>query len=148
MSEQENALVEKKTFQEKMADRMREGIGDLMSDEEIKKLVERGIEEVYFTSYTTMGRDRYSGRDRTIRHEAIIPTLAKEIYKDIVTEKAREYLKEKIGNSEDLDAFMRVTIDEIFYDCFKKLVAEILSESMNQMKFSLINQIQNGFNGY
>lgn len=36
------------SFQQKMMDRIRESIGELMTDEELKKIVDRGMEEALF----------------------------------------------------------------------------------------------------
>jgi hypothetical protein len=42
-------IAKSQTFEEKMMERIRTSIGELMSDEDLKKLVERGIEKALFT---------------------------------------------------------------------------------------------------
>lgn len=41
-------VAENKTFEQKMLDRVREGIGDLITDEQLKNLIEKGIDDVFF----------------------------------------------------------------------------------------------------
>lgn len=36
------------SFEQRMKDRIRESIGELISDEELQKMVHRGVEEVFF----------------------------------------------------------------------------------------------------
>lgn len=38
-----------KTFEQKMSDRIKDGIGDLITDEELKKILDRSMEEIFFT---------------------------------------------------------------------------------------------------
>ena len=44
----ENQLAPAKTFQERIADRIRESIGDLITDEDLAEMVTRGIDDVFF----------------------------------------------------------------------------------------------------
>lgn len=44
----EDAIEKPKTFEERMMDKIRDSIGDLMTAEDLKKIVERGVEEALF----------------------------------------------------------------------------------------------------
>lgn len=51
-----NTDIEKaKSFEEKMMDRIRESIGDLMSDDDLKTILERGIEKALFQERSVEG---------------------------------------------------------------------------------------------
>ena len=43
-----NQLVENKTFERRMMDRVKESIGDLMSDDDLRKIVEAGLKDAFF----------------------------------------------------------------------------------------------------
>lgn len=56
-------IQQKQTFEERMMDKIRESIGDLMTQEELKKILERGVEKALFHSRQV--KDGYGGH-RTI----------------------------------------------------------------------------------
>jgi hypothetical protein len=41
-------LAEKKTFQDRMMEKIRTGIGDMITDDELKKLVDEGVHKAFF----------------------------------------------------------------------------------------------------
>jgi len=52
-------IQQKQTFEERMMDKIRESIGDLMTQEELKKILERGVEKALFESRQV--KDCYGG---------------------------------------------------------------------------------------
>ena len=67
-------LAEQQSFQQKMMDRIRESIGELMTDDELKQIVDRGMEEALFkprcfrTSYGS-ANEECSLVDKVIKEE-------------------------------------------------------------------------------
>jgi len=52
-------IVVQKSFEEKMKERIKESIGELITDEELCKLVDRAVEEVFFKERTKSGRNTW-----------------------------------------------------------------------------------------
>jgi hypothetical protein len=73
-----NDIAKEKTFQERMIDRIREDIGKLMTDEELSKIVERAMEEIFFKP--TKVEDGW----RTERRPPFVHKLIKDLLKDAV----------------------------------------------------------------
>jgi hypothetical protein len=66
-------IVPAKTFEQKMMDRIRDSIGDLMSDEDLKKICAAGVEKALFTA--TLKRD---GWNNTREDYSIVEKAARE----------------------------------------------------------------------
>jgi predicted house-cleaning noncanonical NTP pyrophosphatase (MazG superfamily) len=85
-------VVTNETFEMKMSKRIKDSIGDLISDEELTKLVHRGLEEVFFTPRKNPKKSYYNDN-----HPETIPPLIHEIVKEVlqpmVTEAIKEYVK-------------------------------------------------------
>ena len=56
-------VVIAQTFEQKMKARIKEGIGDLISDEELSKMVTRSMEEIFFTPKKNPKKDYYNSRE-------------------------------------------------------------------------------------
>ena len=48
-----NEIATTKSFQDRMKDKIREGIGDLLTDDDLKVLIDKGIDDVFFTTRYT-----------------------------------------------------------------------------------------------
>ena len=59
-----NTIEVKKSFQERMADRVRESIGELMTDDELKIIIERSVNEFLFTERTDPEASGYNKRKK------------------------------------------------------------------------------------
>ena len=89
----ETAVVPQKSFQEKMRDRIKDSIGELMTDEELKDLVNRGLEEAFF-------RERKVTTD-TWGHTKIQPPFLHEILKELLKESVDKHVSDFIDNHPD-----------------------------------------------
>lgn len=85
-----NELTVPQTFEEKMRTRIRESIGELMPDDELSKLVHRGVEDVFFKEVTV--KDPW-GHVLSPR-PGMIYDMVKELLTPRVEAVIREYVKE------------------------------------------------------
>ena len=80
----EKTIVIQKSFQEKMKERIKESIGELMSDEELKNLVDRGLEEAFFRerklNSNSWESDKY---EKPLIHEILKELLRKSVDKHV-----------------------------------------------------------------
>ena len=71
-------VVKAESFEERMKSRIKESIGELITDEELSKLIKRGIEEVFFQE-REVKKSRYSYAEPEFS-----PPLIHEIIKDLI----------------------------------------------------------------
>ena len=86
----EAEIVEHKSFQERLVDRLRESIGDLITDQDLRGFVERGVEEVFFTE--TFVRSTYGGPTETI--PPVIHQMVKEVLKERMAQAVADWLRD------------------------------------------------------
>lgn len=84
-----NNLALTLSFQEKIKERIRESMGDLISDEDLESIVRAGIDDVFFTT-RFVDDGRYNKKE--------IPPLINTMVAELLTERMnmiiREWLKE------------------------------------------------------
>lgn len=111
-----NELVESKSFNEKMRDRIKESIGDLLSDEDLTKIVDEGIRMVFFQPYNTI--DKWGAK---VEHLPLIVTVVKELLTSRVNEKADQWFAENPDKvSEILDQVIRDGIVKMVMSSFEE----------------------------
>ena len=87
-----NQIASTQTFEERMTARIKESIGDLITDEELGKIVNRGLEEVFFKEKHE--QDSW-GRPETQ------PALIHKIVKDCMLEKVNNAVSQWINSHPD-----------------------------------------------
>lgn len=91
------------TFQEKIRDRIRDSIGDLISNEELQKLVETGIHQTFFQQRPPL-HTGYNNPDR----EPLMHELIKEIYLKEIQAHAEAQVKAFLAeNSEQVEQMVK-----------------------------------------
>ena len=93
-------VAKQKTYEDKLRDRIRESVGELMTDEDLKKLIERGVEGFLFEERRVSGR-----------YNDYIPPLMQEIVDSYLKERMEIEVKKWIKDNEDK---FEKTIKEIF----------------------------------
>lgn len=68
-----NEVVQAKTLQERVGERIRDQIGDLLTDDDLKKLVDTALQEAFF-------KDRRVGEDRYGRFDTKPPLLVEHVH--------------------------------------------------------------------
>lgn len=121
-------------FEERILGRIRESIGELMTDEELKAIIERGVEKVFFEP--TEVRSGYS----TTTKPALIDGILQELLKDQVFKLVSAYIKE--NNEEVIEA-----IEKIIKQGMGKALLDAITWQfqfdLDNFKNSVMNTIQN-----
>lgn len=129
-----NAIIENKSFQEKMNDRIRDSIGDLLSDEDLQKLVERGMEEVFFRGRIVM--DNY----RQIEKPCLIHAMVQEHIKPIVEAEVKVFIDE---NRELVADVVKQTLEVGAGSMLLKAMDKMFNNSLANYQGMLINDLRN-----
>ena len=134
-------IVQSKTFEERMKERIRDSIGDLISDEDLSKMVDRSLEEVFFKERANPKRTSYynSGEPDTL------PPLLHDIVKTAMTEQVSEAVKEYIANNrEQVDATIKTVLEQGMGNALISAMNGVFSTQLSSLQVNLANQ----FNSY
>jgi hypothetical protein len=128
MSEQ---LDTPKTFEQKVEDKIRDSIGDLIDAESLRKIIERGMENIFFKEKEI--QDRWGSN---IRKEApYAAQLADRILREEVTKKIDTWL------AEHPDAIAKA-VEQAMAKGITSVVTEVLDDRMRWMFNNLLSQAQ------
>lgn len=98
-------VITNETFETKLRNKIKDSIGDLISNDDLSKLVHRSLEEVFFTPRKNPNRSYYNSNEP----DTIAPLLhdiVKETLQPMVTEVIKEYITK--NNDEVLKAVKEV----------------------------------------
>lgn len=84
-------IVEQKSFQERMKDRIKDSIGELMTDDELSKIVSRSMEEIFFKPMTV--KDGYHTRQE--------PPFVHQLLKELLVVEVRKAVSEYIADHKE-----------------------------------------------
>jgi hypothetical protein len=102
-------IVESKTFEQRMKERIRDSIGDLISDEDLTKMVDRSLEEVFFKPRPNPKYASYYNAGEP----ATIPPLLHELVKEVMVANVQAAVREWIGsNQEEVNAIIQKVVQE------------------------------------
>jgi len=80
------AIDAQRSFQEKMHDKIRDSIGDLISNEELKVLVDKAVQELFFTERRIPGSNSWDSNNAE-------PPLIHEIVEELLMETVQDIVK-------------------------------------------------------
>lgn len=133
-------IVQSKTFEERMKERIRDSIGDLISDEDLGKMVDRSLEEVFFKERANPKRSSYynSGEPDTL------PPLLHEIVKTAMTEQVSEAVKEYIANNRDqVDTTIKTVLEQGMGNALVSALNGLFAYQLSSLQTNLSNQFNN-----
>lgn len=128
-------VVVTKSFDERMMDMMRENVGGLFTPEDLKKIVERGIEKLFFEARLTnssYGRNDYKA------------SLSEELVEKHIKEQVRIAIAEWIQNNpEKILPIIENAINKGITTHIMNAVENFFSNTFWQFGEQLKQQIQN-----
>lgn len=129
------SIVENKTFEERMKDRIKDSIGDLITDEDLTKLVNTGINDVFFKK--TRIQKGYNSEEG--------PALIESIVKDLLEEKIRIFAQQYVSlhEKEVLEAIDKVT-KEGAGAAILAAITSTFSSQLYQLESNIRSSFQNG----
>ena len=135
MTDETTAMVPTKTFEERMRDRIRDSIGELMSDEDLQKIIERGIDDVFFKAH----REPY-GSYNTRETPPLIHAIVKEVLDKQMKEAVAAWLK--THEADVLHAVARC-IQEGAGTAVIKALNWQMENAMDRLRTDIFSKIQN-----
>jgi len=133
-------IVESKTFEQRMKERIRDSIGDLISDEDLTKMVDRSLEEVFFKPRPNPKHAAYynSGEPATI------PPLLHELVKEVMESQVQLAIKEYIGShTEEVNAIIQKVVQEGIGAAVLGAMNSMFSHQLSNFQANITNQFNN-----
>jgi len=134
-----NEIVKSESFEDKMKNRLKESIGDLITDEDLTKLVNKAVEEVFFTG----GRKTISGGMYPTYKD--IPPLLHGIVENALKEQIKQIAEVWVTENQ---LAITAMLDQIIKDGAATMMMEAFNNmfqgQLSNLKFNIENQIQNG----
>lgn len=131
-----NELTVKQSFEQNMKDRIRESIGELIPDEELSKLIHRGIEESFFKE--NIVRDSY-GREMR-RDKSIIHSITKELLEPKIKEIVSEYVKE---HNDEVMAQVKEVLLKGIGEAVLRGIASLFTSEFQEIEYRISDKIRN-----
>jgi DNA-binding protein Fis len=123
------------TFAEKMMNKVKESIGDLITDEELKLLIEKGIQTAFFEPHYEL--DRYNSLN--IKREPLMSSIVKECLNKQVELAVKDYFA---SNPEEVKSLVDQVLREGLTKCVLQVMDNKLQNSMFQMRDSISNMLR------
>lgn len=101
-----NEIQTPQSFEERVKEHFRNAIGELLTDEEILKITQKSMDEIFFKEKVIQKNGYYAGTE-------VIPCLAHKIVKELVEEQIKDAIKEYIkSNNEELQKIIKETLEK------------------------------------
>lgn len=120
------AIETTKNFQEKMFEKIRDQMGDLLTDEDLKRLVNTAVQKAFFEPRTQKSPGGW--------HDVTLPPLFIETITDELKPRMEEAAKEWIKNHPD-------EVSKAINDVIGKGFTKIILGYMDQISFGHMNQL-------
>ena len=126
-------LTKADTFQQRMFERIRESMGELLSEGDLKELLEKAIEKSFFEERIVQSSSYYSGNQKK-------PSL----FQELVTEQIQPMMEKAItawlqDNSEQVTS----TIDAVLKDGLLSALSKAIEQKMQIPVLNLRTEISN-----
>ena len=130
-----NNIIEKqKSFQDRIKDRIKDSIGELMTDEELSKIVSRATEDIFFKP--TEVKDRY----HTKTEPPFIYGLIKELLQSEVNKATKEYF---LRNKDLLSEQINVIVSDGIGNAVLKSLTRVFQQDIFDLEMRFQNSINN-----
>ena len=130
------ALQEQQSFQDRMQEKIRDGIGEWMTDEELAEVVKRGIDEVFFEGKIT--RNDYG---RSTMEPPLIHQVVKEVLGPRMNAAVSTWLSE---HDEAVNEAVSEAVRDGIAQALVSAVNSYFEQAMNQLRYDIENKLRDG----
>lgn len=122
------------SFEDKMKARIKDGIGDLITDEELSKMLNRSMEEVFFKRPLIMNpHDRYGSK---IEGPSLLEGVVKDLMREKVTAAVNVYIKEHATD-------VMAAVDKVIQEGAGAAIITAVNQMFSGQMLNLQSNIQN-----
>jgi len=129
-----NAIVEQKSFQERMKERIKDSIGELMTDKELSEIVHRAMEEIFFKPISL--KDGFHTKEE--------PPFVHKLIKDLLVDEVRSAVTKYItDNKKDVIKIIRQVIELGMGNALLNAIKYQFDNDLMNFQGTLLANIQN-----
>lgn len=128
------AVANAMSFQEKVKERIQSSIGDLMTDEDLKKLVDAAMHDAFFKPITS--RSQYGGETQ---QPPFFITLIREELSSKIEKYAKEYIE---SNAPQFAEIIKEHLDVSFVQAVTRSFNTMFQNDLYQLQNSIFNKLQ------
>lgn len=133
-----NDMVKSASFEEKLKDRIRDSIGELLSDEDLRRIVERGTEELLFKERIVLQQMRYG------TEKAVKPPLVHECLEGLLRTRVDTVLREWLtAHADEVSGQIKRIVDDGILEAVKRAISGMMAGSMYQLQQDIENNLFN-----
>lgn len=123
-------------FEERMKARIKDSIGDMITDEELGEIVKRSMEDIFFKGKTV--KDGYYNTKET-------PPFLHEMIKELLTDKIQKKIKAYINdNKEEVGKAIETVFREGMAKALITSISNIFQNDLSNLEHNIANRIQQG----
>jgi hypothetical protein len=127
-------ITENKTFEERLKDRIKDSIGDLIADDDLQKLVNTGVQDVFFKP-TKVKINSWEFKDG--------PSLLHSIVKELLEQKVKDSIDDYIKNNNDeVQKVITAALQEGVGVCVFKAMNSIVEKKLWEFHSAVSNELQ------
>ena len=130
-------VAESKTFEERMFDKIRSQMGDLMTEDELKAILEKAVDKAFFSQRTM----RVDYRD--VVKEPVFIELIRDEMKPLIHAELRVWLAE---NQETVGSILHAVIGESAKQMVANAFDNLMSDAFGSFAFSLRDRLMQNHN--
>lgn len=127
------ALTPMETFQEKVRNRLRDDIAGLLPDDALAAMVQRVVEEEFFTKRQKHEKDGWS--TRTVEVPSPFQAMVMEAAKPLLQQLAKEWFE---ANQEHFVAHWKKVVDTGLMEYVEKLHGNMATEALRQQLNTMV----------
>ncbi|WP_373078625.1 hypothetical protein [Zhongshania sp.] len=127
-------IERKQTFEEKVKGRIRDSIGDLITDDDLGRLVERGAEELFFKP-----RIERSDYGRTIEHPPLVHECVKELLSERMDAALDRYLEQ---NKETVEKIITRMIEDGGLGAITRALSRVIEQPLFDASAAMTHNIE------
>lgn len=135
-----NQIAASTTFQERMFERVRESLSELLTEEEARALVDRAINEALFKRTIENG---YGYQARDVEKPSMFELMVVEEVKPMIKEALEKWISE---NSEEINKLIREIIEQGITGIISRVITEAFRQPLYQLQGNL-SQVINKIGG-
>ena len=135
MTQKDNLLAPTRTFNEQITERIKESIGDLITDKDIGAMVDRSLEEIFFKPRVLF--PAYGPRQE---HPPLIHEIVRESLEPIVKTSVVEWIK---NHEEEVHASIASVVEQGAGNAVMKALSSLFIQDLQNLGFNLDNRLRN-----
>ena len=130
-------VANNETFEAKMKTRIRDSIGDLISDEELSKLITGEISKVFLEDRKVQATNPYGSNTYK---ESLVHEIVKELLTENVIKIIRQYVN---ANNDKIEIKIKEVFEQNIGELMIKSIGSIFRSDMLTVESNILNKLRN-----